>query len=382
MKPGEFENSSTGKCIKAPGGYWAFVPHPLPPKIRIQKLVKLLSEADRALGELSGTGKILPNPYLLINPNTRREAVASSRIEGTRASISDLFKYEIAGYEHSLEKDVFEVQNYVNAMEYGIKRLKTIPVSLRLIKEIHKILMRGATNERTDSGNFRRTQNWIGAPGSDINSAIFVPPPVEEMKDALSLWEKYIHSLCDEPILIQCALMHYQFEAIHPFLDGNGRVGRLLITFILCERGVLPQPLLYLSEYIGRHRNQYYDLLHSVSQKGNWDDWFEFFLNAIVESCRTAQKDAQKILKLHFDYQKKNREFKTTPFTTYLLIDEIFNNPVISIPRLKKQWDFPFNPIKRGVNRLLKLGILEETTGRKRNKLYVAKDIIQLLDKS
>ena len=383
MNPRDFRSSSAGKCIKSSGGYWAFRPNPLPPKIKLpDRLIQLLSKAERALGELSGTGSILPNPFLLINPNIRREAVASSRIEGTKASLNDLFFFEAAEVGKTFENDVIEVKNYVNAMNYGISKLKELPISIRLIRGIHKILMEGVGGQTAEPGEIRRSQNWIGPPGSNISNAAFVPPPVEEMIMALSTWEKYLHTSGDEPLLIQCALMHYQFEAIHPFLDGNGRVGRLLITFYLCDRGVLSQPLLYLSEYFNRFRNEYYQNLLDVSQKGLWNNWIEYFLRGVLETSQVAQKDARKIVHLHYEYQKKIREYKTTPFTTYLLIDEIFNNPVLSISGLKKKWNLPFNPIKRGINRLIKIGLLEEVTGRKRNKLFVAKDVLKLFSQN
>jgi len=219
LDPKDFKDSSAGKCIKTPRGYWAFIPNPLPPPIDYDRnLVRLLSDADRLLGELSGTGRLLPNPYLLIAPYIRREAVSSSRIEGTQASLSDLFFFEATKTDKPRVPDVREVQNYVRAMEYGIKRLKDLPVSIRLIREIHQILMEGVRGKHATPGELRRTQNWIGPPGCSLNEAAFIPPPVEEMNKALSDWERYIHSNPHEPPLVQCALMHYQFEAIIPFL--------------------------------------------------------------------------------------------------------------------------------------------------------------------
>ncbi|MCK4908826.1 MAG: Fic family protein, partial [Planctomycetes bacterium] len=223
MDPNIFKHSTSGKCLKTPGDYWAFIPNPLPPDIKYdEKLSFLLSEANRLLGELSGTGRLLPNPYLLIGPYSRREAVSSSRIEGTRASLSDLFFYEADEPAKPKVTDVREVYNYVRAMEYGIDRLKKMSISTRLIREIHKILMTGVKGEYATPGEFRRTQNWIGPPGCRLSEAPYVPPPPEEITKALSDWEKYFHSNPAEPPLIQGALMHYQFEAIHPFLDGNG----------------------------------------------------------------------------------------------------------------------------------------------------------------
>ena len=356
------------------------MPNPLPPEINYDReLIRLLSEADRLLGELSGTGSLLRNPYLLIAPYIRREAVASSRIEGTQASLSDLFFFEAAESEEQKVPDVLEVRNYVKAMEYGLKRLKDLPISSRLISEIHGILMEGVRGEHLTPGEFRRSQNWIGSPGGLLNEATYVPPPVEEMHQALSDWEKYLHSNPEETTLIQCALLHYQFEAIHPFLDGNGRIGRLLITFFLCERGYLTQPLLYLSAFFERFRHEYYSRLLDVSKKGEWWKWIEFFLRGVVSQSKDALSDAKKILGLHVEYQTKLEKTKKIPESAHRLIDEIFLNPVISISGLSKTWKLPFNSVKTGVLRLVKIGILKEMEGRKKNKLYIASELMNLL---
>ncbi len=380
MDPKDFENSPSGKCIKTPQEYWAFVPNPLPPNIDYdKKLIHLLSEANRLLGELSGTGRLLPNPYLLIGPYIRREAVLSSRIEGTQASLNDLFFFEAAESEKPKVPDVREVLNYVRAMEYGIRLLKELPVSIRLIREIHRILMEGVRGEHATPGEIRRSQNWIGPRGCLINDAIFVPPPVEEMKDTLTEWEKYLHSNPDESPLIQCAVMHYQFESIHPFLDGNGRIGRLLITFFLCEREYLSQPLLYLSAFFDKFKGEYYSKLLAVSQKGDWRDWIEFFLHGIATQANDAISDAKKILDLHAEYQKALEKTKKIPEVAHRLIVEIFSGPVISISKLSREWNIPFNSIKTGVKRLVDIGILEEVTQRKRHKLFAATKLMKLL---
>jgi len=380
LNPEDFENSSAGKCIKTLRGYWAFVRAPLPPRISYDKeLIRFLSEADRLLGELSGTGRLLSNPYFLISPYIRREAVSSSRIEGTQASLNDLFFFEAAEAEEPKVPDVREVKNYVRAMEYGIDRLNKLPVSIRLIREIHKILMDGVRGKHAVPGEIRRSQNWIGPPGCSLKDASYVPPPVEEMKAALSNWEKYLHSHSNEPPLIQCALMHYQFEAIHPFLDGNGRIGRLLITFFLCEREYLTQPLLYLSAFFDRFRDEYYSRLLAVSQSGDWRGWIEFFLRGVAKQAKEAISDAKKILDLHTEYQNMLQRTKNIPESAHRLIDEIFLNPVISISTLSKKWNMPFNSVKTGVLRLTGIGILHEVSGRKRNKLFFAPKLINLL---
>jgi Fic family protein len=361
-------------------GYYAFLPNPLPPRINYNRnLSFLLSEAGRLLGELSGTGRLLPNPYLLISPYIRREAVSSSRIEGTQASLSDLFFFEAAEPEMPKVPDVREVQNYVRAMEYGIGRLSELPISIRLIREIHKVLMEGVRGEHMTPGELRGRQNWIGPPGCKLNEAMFIPPPVEEMNDALSDWEKYLHSNPKEPPLIQCALMHYQFEAIHPFLDGNGRIGRLLITFFLCERGFLSQPFLYLSAFFEKYREEYYSRLLAVSQKGDWRGWIEFFLRGVANQAQEAISDAKKILELHAEYQIILKGTKKIPGTAHRLIDEIFLNPFISISRLSKKWNRSFNSVKLGVMRLVRIGILKEVHGRKRKKVFYAPKLLDLL---
>lgn len=379
MNPKDFENSSVGRCIRTLGGYWAFVPNPLPPEIHYDNFASLLSEADRWLGELSGAGRLLPNPYLLIAPYIRREAELSSRIEGTQASLSDLLFFEAGKQKEPKIPDVREVWNYVQAMECGIKRLKELPISIRLICEIHKILMEGVRGENTTPGEIRRRQNWIGQPGCTRDEATYVPPPVEEMQQTLNDWQKYLHSKSNEPPLIQCALMHYQFEAIHPFLDGNGRIGRLLITFFLCERGYLTQPLLYLSAFFEKHREEYYSRLLAVSQKGDWLGWIKFFLRGVATQAEDALTDAKKILELHTEYQNLLKGTKRPPVSAHRLIDEIFLNPVISISGLSHKWDMTFNAVKKGVSKLLDIGILHEVPGRKRNRLFVATRLMELL---
>ena len=380
MDPRDFENSSAGKCIKTPGQYWAFIPNPLPPRIDYTpELISTLSNADRSLGKLSGIGSLLPNPYLLISSFARREAVSSSRIEGTLALLSDLFYFEATKSQTPEVPDVKEVENYVRAMELGIKRLSKLPISTRLIRGIHKVLMEGVRGGYATPGELRKSQNWIGPPGCTINNATYVPPPVEEMKIALGAMERYIHSNPTEPVLIQCALLHSQFETIHPFLDGNGRIGRLLITFFLYERGYLTLPLLYLSSFFEKYREEYYSRLLAISRKGEWNDWLIFFLNGITNQCGDALEDAGKILNLHSKYQRLLGSTKKIPETAHRLIEDIFRNPVISISGLSREWKISFNSVKRGVLRLVRVGILKEVTGRARGKLFAATELLDLL---
>ena len=284
-------------------------------------MASLLSKADITLGKLSGAGQLLPNPHLLIRPFIRREAVMSSRIENTQSGLDDLFLFEADETEPLPVSDVREIFNYVKAMEYGIKRLPELPISSRLICEVHEVLMKEVRGGHATPGWMRTSQNWIG--GRTPMDAIYVPPPVPEMKQCFSDLEKYIHSNAKEPPLIQCALVHYQFEAIHPFVDGNGRIGRLLITFMLLERELLSQPLLYLSDFFEQHRDEYYRLLLNVSQKGEWKAWFTFFLNGIRQQSEDALLTVQQLLNLQSEYRKLAAGPKVPKVVSYL-VDYLF----------------------------------------------------------
>ena len=381
MNREDFKNSTAGKCIRTISRhpYWAYVPNPLPPKITVDwELANLLSKADSKLGELSGTGQLLPNPNLLIRPFMRREAVTSSRIENTQSGLEDLFLFEADETESPPVSDVKEVINYVRAMEYGIKRLPELPISSRLICEVHGVLMKGVQGEYATPGLLRTSQNWIGSPGCTLTDATYVPPPEQEMKQCFSDLEKYIHSDPQEPALIQCALVHYQFEAIHPFLDGNGRIGRLLITFMLLERGLLSQPLLYLSDFFEQYRDEYYRLLLNVSQKGDWKAWLIFFLNGVRQQSEDALSTIQKLLALQSEYRALATA-RRVPKVVNRLIDYLFANPVISISALSKAWKMTFPTVQRGVSYLIEKGILREITGRSRNRLFAADEIFNTI---
>lgn len=382
MRPEDFTISTAGRCmltIREPA-YWAYVPNPLPPKIEVDwELVNLLSKAGSKLEALSDAGELLPYVHQLIRPLLiRREAVTSSRIENTQSGLDDLFLFEVDETEPSLVSDVTEVFNYVRAMEHGIKRLQELPISSRLICEIHGILMEGARGKYATPGEMRTSQNWIGRPGCMLMDATYVPPPVPEMKACFSDLEKYIHSEAKEPALIQCALVHYQFEAIHPFIDGNGRIGRLLITFMLLEKKLLSQPLLYLSDFFEQHRNEYYELLLNVSQKGDWKAWLTFFLNGVRQQSEDALATIQKLL----DLQKRYRAVATgrrVPKSVNRLIEHLFANPIISISQLSKTWETPFPTVQRGVDCLIQKNILVEITGQRRNRLFVAHEILNTI---
>ncbi len=381
MNPEAFRNSTAGKCIRtiAQPPYWTYVPNPLPPKIEVDwELANLLSNADITLGKLSGAGQLLPNPHLLIRPFIRHEAVMSSRIENTQSGLDDLFLFEADETEPPLVSDLREIFNYVRAMEHGIERLPELPISSRLICEVHEILMEGVRGGHATPGWLRTSQNWIGSPGCTLMDATYVPPPVPEMQRCFSDLEKYIHSDPQEPALIQCALVHYQFEAIHPFLDGNGRIGRLLITFMLLEKGLLSQPLLYLSDFFEQHRDEYYELLLNVSQRGDWKAWLTFFLNGVREQSEDALSTVQQLI----DLQKRYRTLATGPKIPNIvsrLIDYLFANPIISISGLSRTWEITYSTVQRGVNHLIEKGILKEITGRQRNRLFVAGEIYNII---
>jgi Uncharacterized conserved protein len=314
---------------------------------------------------------------LLIYPFIRKEAVLSSRIEGTQSSFSDLLLFEATRVEK--QRDVREVQNYVRAIEYGLKRLEELPLSLRLIRELHGILMGGVRGEHATPGEFRQSQNWIGRPGCSLNEATFVPPPPSEMQDALNQLEKFLHSDTDLPPLVQLALIHYQFETIHPFLDGNGRIGRLLISLFLCQRGILTKPLLYLSAFFERHRREYYEYLLAVSQQGDWRQWIEFFLRAVAEQSRDAVRRSHHLLELHQHYYQTSLE-KRLPTTAGQLIELIFTRPVLNAKIVQELLKITFPAAQKAIRILEEESVLVEITGAKRNKAYAAEEILKILE--
>ena len=381
----DFLPNGPGRLVSIGDRRLAFVPDPLPPKVDFgPQLVGALSEADRALGELAGLGRTLPNPYLLTQPFLRREAVLSSRIEGTQASLVDLYAFEaeppLFG-EPERHGDVQEVQNYVRALEYGIEHLEELPLSLRLLREMHAILMEGVRGTRRDPGEFRRIQNWIGAPGAEAEEASYVPPPPGEILEALGSLEQYIHRQTGLPPLVDIALVHYQFEAIHPFLDGNGRIGRLLITLMLIERDLLPEPLLYLSAYFERHRSDYYDHLLTVSQKGAWEDWLLFFIRGVLTEARDAARRAGRLFDLRESY-REHFQREGAGANRFAAMDHLFARPVTDINELSKALSVSFEAARRLVNSLEEEGLLEEITGRRRNRVYAARQVIEVLQSS
>lgn len=375
-----FQNSPAGRLSKTIQGYYAFIPNPLPPVLNWnESLVNSLSEADRAVGKLAGLSRDLPNPHLLIIPFMHSEAVLSSRIEGTQATISDVYKYETG--QLSLFKDdkdisdVKEVHNYVLALDCGLKRLKELPLSLRLLRELHKILLEGVRGGESRPGEFRQVQNWIGPEGCSLEEALYVPPSVDEMNEALASLEKYLNQKDNLPPLIRVGLVHYQFEAIHPFIDGNGRIGRLLIILLLCAWDILPQPLLYLSPYFESNRQAYYDLLLEVSEKGAWEDWLNFFLTAVKIQADDAILRINKMMELKEDYRAKMQS-KRGSSGLFKAIDFLFEKPVFSANQLAKELGTNFARAQRYISSLKQAGIIREITGMSRNRIYAAEEII------
>ena len=381
MKPNDFRNHNAGKAIRTQTGYWAFLPAPLPPTIEWRTaLVSALSEAERELSKLTTLAGNFPFPKLLTQPFVRQEAVLSSRIEGTRASLVDLYNYESAQLSFlEPDDDVREVHNYVRALDYGLERLETLPVSLRLIREIHAKLLEGVRGGQLAPGQFRRTQNWIGPAGSTIETATYVPPPVDEMRDTLHALEKFIHTDVDIPALVRAGLIHYQFEAIHPFLDGNGRVGRLLIMLLFHEWNILSQPLLNLSAYFERHRQEYYDHLLAVSQRGQWEAWLRFFLRGVGLQAQDSVFRMTRLQDIRTRYEILVQADRN-PARMTAVIDFIFSRPILTIRQLEVALDMPYMAAKRYMDKLVDAEILQETTGYARNRVFLANEIFQALE--
>lgn len=370
--------TASGRWIKTLKGYRAFHPDPLPPKLNwTPKLVRALSDADQLLGRLAGEGRRLPNPHLLIRPFVQREAVFSSRIEGTQSTLGELLASDAGAVVARSPEDLREVGNYVAALEHGIARLKTLPLSVRLVRELHEKLMTGVRGHHATPGELRRSQNWIGPPGSTLTQATYVPPPHEEMLDYLGAWEEFLH---DEslPPLVQTALMHYQFEAIHPFLDGNGRVGRLLITLLLMQRGVLPLPLLYLSAFFEATRRDYYDSLRAVTERSAWEDWLLYFLNGVARQSEDALSRAERINQ-QLDQWRKHVS-GTGMGVALRLLDLLGTNPFITIRKAEAQLGVAFNTAATALRRLVGLRIVKQVGDARRDRVFCAQALLDILE--
>ncbi len=376
MKPVE---SRAGKTFSQGTGYLAYVPANLPPTPPISfdaDMIRLLSEADLALGQLSGISSLLPNPDLFVAMYVKKEAVLSSQIEGIQCTLDDVLEQE-SDQEGIRTKEIGEVVNYVNAMNYGMERLESLPLSLRLIREIHGHLLQGVRGENKDPGEFRRTQNWIGPQGCTLATATFVPPPVPDMIEALSNLELFLHDKTCLPITIQCAIAHAQFETIHPFLDGNGRVGRLLVSLLLHERSVLKQPLLYISLFLKQNRLDYYDRLTAVRQKGDWEGWIKFFLEGVAQVSREASLTAQHIVAFREKVMINARSYGKNELT---LVDHLFKHPIMDIRTAEKLLGCSYVTAASALQSFVKDGCVVEMTGQKRNKLFKFSGYLNLFE--
>ena len=359
-------------------GYLAFVPAPLPPDPSVAfdaEAIDLLSRADQALGKLDGVATLLPNPDLFVGMYVRKEALLSSQIEGIDSTLDEIIRFE-EGDKPAEEKrlhDTAEVVNYVRALKLGIRRLADLPLSLRLIREIHAELLRGVRGEGKAPGEFRVTQNWIGARGADLAKATFVPPPVPDMKSALDSLEKFLHERHEHPerghhpVIIECALVHAQFETIHPFLDGNGRLGRLLIALLLHERRVLSQPLLYLSLYLKGNRLEYYDRLTAVRKSGDWEGWIKFFLKGVEQTGLEAVETAKKVLAFR---EQAVRTASALGPTELKVLEFLFGHPLTDIQTAQKHLGVSYNTAAAAIGKLQTANLLKETTGRQRNRIF------------
>lgn len=367
-------NTRAGRYVTQLRGYRAFIPAYLPPDPPLRmdsEMQGLLSRADRALGRLDGSVQTLPDPDLFMFMYVRKEAVLSSQIEGTQSSLDDLLKVEAKVFDPNRPHDVDEVLNYVDAMNYGLHRLDDLPVSVRLIREIHERLLKGVRGGERQPGELRKTQNWIGPKGAALLDAAFVPPPPDEVPDALAKFEDFIHGEDPMPALIKIGLAHAQFETIHPFLDGNGRIGRLLITFLLCERGILQQPVLYLSHYLKRRRTQYYDLLQAIRDEGDWESWLLFFLEGVADVAGEATETARQIVALRESHRRLIMEnFGRVAANGLKVLESLYSLPIVTVGKVAAITGVSFSAANQLVNRFVEYEILSELTGQARNRRF------------
>ena len=360
-----------GQYVQQASGYRAFIPATLPPEPPITidaEMLALLSRADQAIGRLDGLGFQVPNLDLFVAMYVRREAVDSSQIEGTQSTLEDVLAFELDPRTRDLPDDVEDVVNYVRAMNHGLERIEHLPLSLRLIREIHAELLAGTRGADRSPGEFRASQNWIGAGNVSLNQATFVPPPVAELGPALGNFERFLHQT-DLPALIQCGVAHAQFETIHPFLDGNGRVGRLLIAFLLVHREVLHRPLLYISTYLKHRRAEYYDRLMAVRNDGDWEGWMRFFLRGVEETATEAMETARAIVELQ-NAHRAMLQHERMGANEQGLLDLLFQRPLVNTALIEDRLEVSHPTAGRLIDKLVQLGVLTEITGKARNRIY------------
>jgi len=377
-------NNRSGIYVRQISGYRAFIPAILPPVPSVNidgELQTLLSRADRALGRLDGSITTLPNPDLFVFMYVRKEAVLSSQIEGTQSSLQDVLAAEARILDHERPSDVREVLNYIDALRHGLERLQSLPVSIRLFREIHEHLMRGVRGSHLTPGELRQSQNWIGSAGCTLNSASFVPPPPDQVPQALSDLERFLHEDQSLPLLVKIGLAHAQFETIHPFLDGNGRIGRLLISFLLCEADVLQKPVLYLSYFFKSQRQAYYDHLQSVRDNGDWESWLKFFLHGVIEVSQQATETARRILTLREDHRTLiTDKLGYSAGSGHRVLEAMYEKPIISVKDVEEITGNSYVAANKLVSRLADLGLLREVTGQARNRRFRYEPYIRLFE--
>lgn len=384
METEDFKDASTGSFVKTIEGQFAFVPVELPPKIDLSPVQQRLSQADRDIGELKGIGTYLANPYLLIHPLQRSEAIASSNIEGTYASLSELVLLEAGVEDKDRTFDTFEVLNYVNALRRGQKMLDELPLSNRVILALHETLLQRLPRSRRGNftpGNFRQDQNFIGR-HRDIAKARFVPPPHPVHLECMNELERFINDpkMGGLPPLVFIALIHYQFETIHPFPDGNGRVGRLMIPLLLKSRGFMEQPLLYMSQFFEDRRDEYVDLMLSVSKEGNWAGWIDFFLEGVSESCAKTIKTIERINTLMQDYRDRCQQARSSALLIQI-VDGLFERPVTTIPAAQALTGLSYRAAQNNIERLVEYGILKRGPSWNRPRYFVATELVEAFEK-
>jgi len=373
-----------GKYLIQPGGYRAFIPAPLPPDPPIRytpELLSLLSEADRTLARLDGIASVLPNRDLFIAMYVKKEALLSSQIEGTQASLEGVLEFEADIKPDDSLDDIQEVVNYVRALNFGIKRLHELPMSLRLIKEVHKILMEGVRGQHRRPGEFRREQNFIGPLGGTIQEATFIPPPPDRVEELMGEWERFLHADDAIPPLVRIGLIHAQFETIHPFMDGNGRAGRLLITLYLAWKAILAYPLLYLSFYLKANRTAYYDALDRVRKEGAWEAWLTFFLEGVRQTSQAAGQTAQEIIALKDTLIQKLSQRPETTLTVIRLVDLLFTKPVIGTQQAAEYLEVTTKRAGQLLHQFVDEGILREITGKRRYKKYLFQPYVEIISR-
>ena len=374
-----YVDTTYGEVRWVPGkGYQSYYPRPLPQLIDLApETVLCLTEAEAALGRLAGAGRLLPNPHLLIRPYLLREALSSARIEGTQASLLGVLEADAGGKERN--PDIEEVLNYMLAMQRGLDLLNYLPFSLRLIREMHGILLSGVRGQEHQPGEVRSSQNWIGPPGSTLNTASFVPPPPDELGFLLSDWEHFVHKDLIIPTLVQSGLLHYQFETIHPFLDGNGRMGRLLIVFHLVIKDRLPQPLLYLSSYFERYRDEYFSRLQGIRERGELEPWLRFYLRGVETQANDAVRRAERLVDLREQY--RSRVMESTRSQAVSLVDSLIANPIVNARRAETDLEVMRSTALRLLDALKDLGILTEIDpGPRRQRRFIATEVMSILE--